>query len=100
MAVPSVQNWMSEELLQLWAHFMEEDRSGELQQTLVLFYLENGEQQHIAERLRIHRNTLRYRLQRITELTGKDPRNYQELFLLMSARWLYLLDHSGMSRDE
>lgn len=100
MIVPSVHHWMSEELLQLWTHFMEEDRSGELQQTLDLFYFENGEQQHIAERLRIHRNTLRYRLQRITELTGKDPRNYQELFLLMSARWLYLLEHSAMSCDE
>lgn len=87
-------SWMTEELLQRWDLFVEEDRSGELRQTLEVYYMENGEQRRIAEKLMIHRNTLRYRLQRITELTGKDPRHYQELFLLMSARWLYLLNQS------
>lgn len=84
-------NWMTEELRQLWELFVDEDRSGELRQTLEVYYSENGEQQRIAERLIIHRNTLRYRLQRITELTGKDPRHYRELFELMTARWLHML---------
>src|SRR5205085_2855242 len=39
-------------------------------------YLETGEQQHAAQRLRVHPNTLRYRLDRIREITGlnlEDP---------------------------
>ncbi len=35
-------------------------------------YLETGEQQHAAQRLRVHPNTLRYRLDRIREITGLD----------------------------
>src|SRR5438132_6159300 len=39
-------------------------------------YLETGEQQHAAQKLRVHPNTLRYRLDRIREITGlnlEDP---------------------------
>jgi len=35
-------------------------------------YLETGEQQQAAQRLRVHPNTLRYRLDRIREITGLD----------------------------
>lgn len=35
-------------------------------------YLETGEQQEAAQRLRVHPNTLRYRLDRIREITGLD----------------------------
>ena len=38
-------------------------------------YLETGEQQHAAQRLRVHPNTLRYRLDRIREITGLDLEN-------------------------
>lgn len=95
MVIRMKRDWVSEELQLLWENFMDEDRSGELRQTLGVFYVENGEQQRVAEKLSIHRNTLRYRLQRITELTGKDPRNYRELFLLMSAQWQYLANQGN-----
>jgi PucR family transcriptional regulator, purine catabolism regulatory protein len=46
-------------------------RKGALVATLRA-YLETGEQQQAAQRLRIHANTLRYRLDRIREITGLD----------------------------
>src|SRR5712671_6971264 len=46
-------------------------RKGNLVATLRA-YLETGEQQHAAQRLRVHPNTLRYRLDRIREISGVD----------------------------
>src|SRR5712691_8366928 len=46
-------------------------RKGALVATLRA-YLETGEQQHAAHRLRVHPNTLRYRLDRIREITVLD----------------------------
>ena len=45
------------------AHFVETLRA----------YLETGEQQAAARRLSVHPNTLRYRLDRIREITGLEP---------------------------
>ena len=53
----------------------DEERGADLVATLKA-YLEQGEQQAAARRLRIHTNTLRYRLERIREITGsslEDP---------------------------
>ncbi|MCY9762491.1 helix-turn-helix domain-containing protein [Paenibacillus alvei] len=82
-------SWITDELEQMWEKFIQEDRSGELRQTLQVYFVESGEQQRIAQRLAIHRNTLRYRLQRIADVTGKDPKSYRDLFTLMTAGWLY-----------
>src|SRR2546428_998140 len=49
-------------------------RKGALVATLRA-YLETGEQQHAAQKLRVHPNTLRYRLDRIREITGLDLEN-------------------------
>jgi purine catabolism regulator len=46
-------------------------RKGNLVATLRA-YLETGEQQQAAKRLRVHPNTLRYRLDRIREISGLD----------------------------
>src|SRR6266850_2337603 len=46
-------------------------RKGALVPTLRA-YLETGEQQEAAKRLRVHPNTLRYRLDRIREISGAD----------------------------
>jgi purine catabolism regulator len=46
-------------------------RKGSLVPTLRA-YLETGEQQEAAQRLRVHPNTLRYRLDRIREISGVD----------------------------
>ncbi|HYK72144.1 MAG TPA: helix-turn-helix domain-containing protein [Pseudoneobacillus sp.] len=69
----------------------EHDKNGELQQTLQAFINENGELNKVAESLFIHRNTLRYRLDKITELTGKDPRKIKDLIELYTAKILHEL---------
>jgi carbohydrate diacid regulator len=48
----------------------------------MVYVEENGDVNKVAGRLFIHRNTLRYRLERIAELTNKDPRNVKDLLEL------------------
>lgn len=54
-------------------------------QTLQTYIEENGDINQTAERLMIHRNTLTYRLKKIEQLTGKDPKVLLELFELLCA---------------
>ena len=67
------------------------DQSGnklELIQTLQVYIEENGDSNQIAKRLNIHRNTLSYRLERIRQLTGRNPKHLLELFeLLCGLAW-------------
>ena len=67
------------------------DKAGnnlELIQTLQVYIEENGDMNQVSRRLNIHRNTLSYRLERIKQLTGKNPRNILELFeLLCGLAW-------------
>lgn len=58
------------------------DKKGELLQTLLIYIQENGDMNRAAGKLFIHRNTLRYRLDRITDLTNKDPRKVKDLLEL------------------
>ncbi|MFB5679007.1 sugar diacid recognition domain-containing protein [Paenibacillus terreus] len=65
------------------------DKKGELLDTLAAYVEENGDVNKVADRLFIHRNTLRYRLDRIAKLTGKDPRKVKDLLEL----YLSILQH-------
>lgn len=57
-------------------------------ETLQVYIAENGDHNATVKRLNIHRNTLNYRLNRIKQLTGKDPRSLIELFeLLCGLMW-------------
>ena len=51
----------------------EEDRRGDLRETLLAFLQAGGSQVDAAARLGIHRNTLAYRLRRVADATGADP---------------------------
>lgn len=64
------------------------DTKGELLETLQCYVHENGDVTKTANRLFIHRNTLGYRLNRITELTKRDPRKIQDLLELYTAMLL------------
>lgn len=63
----------------------------DLVQTLEVFIKESGNQGEVINKLYIHRNTLKYRLDRIQEVTGKNPRVFEELFYLYTAYILYKL---------
>lgn len=62
------------------------EKSGEkleLIKTLQAYIDENGEINEVALRLNIHRNTLNYRLNKIKELTGKNPKKLFDLVELI-----------------
>ena len=48
---------------------------GELMRSLEAFIEENGQWERAARRLYCHRHTLRYRIRRVEELTGPEPRD-------------------------
>ncbi len=56
-----------------------------LLETLLSYFNNNGEMNVVADELHIHRNTLRYRIEKIHKITGLDPYNYRDLFTLMCA---------------
>lgn len=55
----------------------------ELIQTIQAYIEENGDISNVANKLNIHRNTLNYRLERVNQLTGKNPKVLLELFELV-----------------
>ena len=59
--------------------------------TLSLFLSESGSQQQIANKLHIHINTLVYRLNKITEITGCNINDQQVLFSLTLALKIFSL---------
>lgn len=54
------------------------DHESELLATLDIFFIENCCPSSTAKRLSIHRNTLSYRLDKITSLTGLEPRRFDD----------------------
>lgn len=61
----------------------------ELIQTIQAYIEENGDINNISNKMKIHRNTLNYRLERINQLTGKNPKNLLNLFeLLCGLIWM------------
>lgn len=65
----------------------------ELTETLEAFLQHNLNLTHTAEALNIHRNTVIYRLDRITEKLGKDPRSFTdavELYLALQLQKIYM----------
>lgn len=67
------------------------DKRGELQTTLHMYIEEDGELSQTAKKLYIHRNTLSYRLEKIEQITGKDPRKTKDLLRLHISHLLYQL---------
>lgn len=51
----------------------EEDRRGDLRETLLAYLATGGSQVDAAAQLGIHRNTLAYRLRRVAQACGSDP---------------------------
>lgn len=58
------------------------DRTLELQNTLSSYIKNNGNSSQTADELYVHRNTIQYRLNKIYQITGKNPYVYSDLFEL------------------
>ncbi len=70
---------------------MESSYGGELLKSLQVFIETNGQWERAARQLYCHRHTLRYRIRKIEELTGRDLENAHdriEFYLALRARGL------------
>jgi DNA-binding PucR family transcriptional regulator len=72
-------------------HDYDEQNSSDLVKSLACFLEANGHWGEAAERLYVHRHTLRYRMKRVEEITGRDLGSSQdrmEFWLALKAREL------------
>jgi carbohydrate diacid regulator len=82
--------------IDLSAHLLSPlDHAPELIETLDAFFAENCCPSSTATRLAIHRNTLRYRLDKIASLTGLDPRTFDDAVQIRLALVVRLLKASS-----
>ena len=63
---------------------LEADPDGTARATLLAYVAADLSVRGAAERLVVHPNTVRYRLRRISELTGSDTRRFQDLVDLVT----------------
>lgn len=62
--------------------FIRHDEDYNLRRTIMIYAQKNNNNKEVCEALFIHRNTLNYRLDKINELTGLNPRNGKDLMVL------------------
>lgn len=58
-------------------------------ETLAAFFANNLNIQQTADALYLHRNTLIYRLKKIMDDTGRDPKNFEDALILQVALWIF-----------
>ena len=58
-------------------------------ETLESFFANNLNIQKTADDLFLHRNTLIYRLKKIVDDTGYDPKNFKDALILQAALWIF-----------
>ncbi len=74
--------WESEELSRPLQKLKSHDANGLLIKTLKVWYLNSTNNTLTAKKLFIHRNTLDYRLNKITDICGLDLSNFDDKLLL------------------
>ncbi|WP_089137525.1 sugar diacid recognition domain-containing protein [Vibrio rumoiensis] len=82
---PLKQNWQGEQLCNAIVKLKTQDRSGQLIKTLYRLFEHQGNLSKCANSLYIHRNTLRYRLNKIEEITQISPHHFTGLVELYIA---------------
>lgn len=68
--------------------------TGNLIDTLNNFFIYNSNLEVVAEKMQVHPNSIRYRLNKIYALTGYNPKNTQDAFTLHLGLYLYFLDNN------
>jgi DNA-binding PucR family transcriptional regulator len=74
------------------------DAAGPLLQTVASYLERGGALEATARDLYVHPNTVRYRLRRVTELTGRSPTEPRDAFVVQTALVLGRLDGDGIGR--
>lgn len=77
--------WQGEQLCESVDKLKQRDRSGQLMKTLHTLFVCGGNLSECASALYIHRNTLRYRLDKITDITGISTQSFVGLVELYIA---------------
>lgn len=85
-------DWRGQALASPYQQLTQADKNGQLRKTLAAYITHFGDAQQCANALFIHRNTLRYRLDKIQQLTQTD---IQSLHGLLSLYLGQLLDTSA-----
>lgn len=67
------------DIFQLQELLLEHDPTAELAETVYVYFNNTNSISKICDELHIHRNTLNYRINRIAEITGLNPRNCRDL---------------------
>ncbi|UTZ43765.1 sugar diacid recognition domain-containing protein [Vibrio campbellii] len=91
LLAPLADSWQGEQLAQAMTTLVSADKSGQLVKTLEAYFQANGNANDCVKALYIHRNTLRYRLDRISEVTGistQDFKGLTELYIASQLRKL------------
>ena len=81
-------------------HDYDEQSSSDLVKSLACFLEANGHWGEAAERLYVHRHTLRYRMKRVEEISGRDLGSSQdrmEFWLALKAK--ELIEQSGKKTE-
>ncbi|MFH0289058.1 sugar diacid recognition domain-containing protein [Vibrio owensii] len=92
LLAPLADSWQGEQLAQAMAALVSADKSGQLVKTLEAYFQSNGNANDCAKALYIHRNTLRYRLDRISEVTSISTQDFTGLTELYIASQLRKLN--------
>ena len=90
-------SWKGKELLHLIEPLIAKDGRGVLQKTLRRYIDSHSDAGITARSLHIHRNTLNYRLGRIRELTGRNPRHFNDLLFLHFSLRLHELKNCAIA---
>ncbi|MED5505409.1 MAG: sugar diacid recognition domain-containing protein [Pseudomonadota bacterium] len=92
LLAPLADSWQGEQLAQAMTTLVSADKSGQLVKTLEAYFQANGNANDCANALYIHRNTLRYRLDKISEVTGISTQDFTGLTELYIASQLRKLN--------
>ncbi|GIU54210.1 sugar diacid recognition domain-containing protein [Shewanella sp. KT0246] len=76
------QHWRGDALSAPYLKLVDADKNGVLQKTLSVYIQHIGDHKQCAEVLFIHRNTLRYRLDKIQQITGTNLQEFHHLLNL------------------
>ncbi|MCP5077341.1 MAG: CdaR family transcriptional regulator [Psychromonas sp.] len=79
---PLKKSWQGEQLCTAFKRLEQADNNGQLVKTLITLFESEHSQVECANKLFIHRNTLRYRIKRIHEISKVDPEKFSGLMEL------------------